>query len=63
MLLARGFGVTKTQVLEAIDWGAFYGGHEALNLVDRWRVTCSMPGRSSLLPPGSQPAVGTRPGR
>ena len=26
--------VTKTQILEAIDWGAFCGGHEALNLVD-----------------------------
>ena len=34
LLLARGFGVTKTQILEAIDWGTFYGGHEALNLLD-----------------------------
>jgi hypothetical protein len=35
MLLARGFGVTKPQILEAIGWGAFYGGHESLNLVDQ----------------------------
>jgi hypothetical protein len=34
LLLARGFGVTKTQILEAIDWGTFYGGHDALNLLD-----------------------------
>ena len=26
--------VTKTQILEAIDWGTFYGGHEGLNLLD-----------------------------
>ena len=35
MLLARGFEVTKPQILEAISWGAFYGGHESLNLVDQ----------------------------
>jgi hypothetical protein len=34
MLLARGFGVTKNQILEAISWGTFYGGNEALGLVD-----------------------------
>jgi hypothetical protein len=34
LLLGRGFGVTKTQILEAINWGTFYGGHESLNLVD-----------------------------
>jgi len=26
--------VTKTQILEAIDWSTFHGGHEALNLLD-----------------------------
>lgn len=34
MLLARGFGMTRTQVLEAISWGTFYGGNEALGLLD-----------------------------
>ena len=34
MLLARGFGVSRTQILEAISWGAFYGGHASLSLVD-----------------------------
>jgi hypothetical protein len=34
MLLARGFGVSRAQILEAISWGTFYGGHESLNLVD-----------------------------
>ena len=35
MLLARGFGVTKTQILEAIKTGVpSTAGHEALNLVD-----------------------------
>jgi len=33
--LGRGFGVIKPQILEAIGWGAFYGGHESLNLADR----------------------------
>src|SRR5258706_6606207 len=26
ILLARAFGMTKDQVMEAIDWGTFYGG-------------------------------------
>ncbi len=26
--------MTKAQILEAINWGTFYGGHESLNLVD-----------------------------
>ena len=34
MLLARGFGISKNQILEAISWGTFYGGNEALGLVD-----------------------------
>jgi hypothetical protein len=34
MLLARAWGVTKTQILEAISWGTFYGGHESLTLLD-----------------------------
>ena len=34
MLLARGFGMTKDQVLEAIDWGTFYGGTDAIGLVE-----------------------------
>lgn len=34
LVLGRGFGVTRTQILEAINWGTFYGGHESLNLVD-----------------------------
>lgn len=34
MLLARAWGVTKTQILEAISWGTFYGGNESLALVD-----------------------------
>lgn len=34
MLLGRAFGITKNQILEAISWGTFYGGNEALGLVD-----------------------------
>jgi alkylhydroperoxidase/carboxymuconolactone decarboxylase family protein YurZ len=34
MLLARAWGVTKRQILEAISWGTFYGGSESLSLVD-----------------------------
>jgi hypothetical protein len=34
MLLARGFGITRTQILEALSWGTFYGGDESLNVVD-----------------------------
>lgn len=34
MLLARGFGVTKPQILEALSWGTFYGGVPALGLVE-----------------------------
>lgn len=34
MLLGRAFGITKPQILEAISWGTFFGGHESLNLVD-----------------------------
>lgn len=34
MLLARAWGVTKPQILEAISWGTFYGGSESLSLVD-----------------------------
>jgi hypothetical protein len=34
MLLGRGWGIMKTQILEAISWGTFYGGNEALGLVD-----------------------------
>ena len=30
--LARGFGLTRSQVLEALSWGTFYGGTEALDL-------------------------------
>lgn len=33
MLLARGFGVTKGQALEALSWGTFYGGAASLGLV------------------------------
>lgn len=31
VLLARGFGMPKEQVLEAMSWGTFYGGTEALD--------------------------------
>jgi hypothetical protein len=34
LLLARTWGVTRAQILEAISWGTFYGGHESLTLVD-----------------------------
>ena len=34
VLLARGFGMTKDQVMEAIDWGTFYGGTDAMGLVE-----------------------------
>jgi alkylhydroperoxidase/carboxymuconolactone decarboxylase family protein YurZ len=34
MLLARAWGVTRKQILEAISWATFYGGVESLTLVD-----------------------------
>ena len=34
VLLARGFGMTKAQTLEAIAWGMFYGGVETGSIVD-----------------------------
>jgi len=34
VLLARGFGMTKEQVAEAIAWGMFYGGVSAGSIVD-----------------------------
>jgi hypothetical protein len=34
VLLARGFGMTKAQTLEAIAWGMFYGGVESGSIVD-----------------------------
>jgi hypothetical protein len=34
VLLARGFGMTKPQTLEAIAWGMFYGGVESGSIVD-----------------------------
>lgn len=34
MLPAKGFWVSRTQILAAISWATFYGGHESLNLVD-----------------------------
>jgi hypothetical protein len=34
VLLARGFGLSRSQVLEAIGWGTFYGGNQSLGLVD-----------------------------
>jgi hypothetical protein len=44
VLLARGFGMTKLQTLEAISWGMFYGGvesgsivaHAAGDILDSW---------------------------
>jgi hypothetical protein len=46
MLLARGFGITRTQVLEAISWATFYGGNESLGVVDEVAgdVLASWPG-------------------
>jgi hypothetical protein len=35
VLLARGFGMTRRQILEAISWGSFYGGAESVSLVER----------------------------
>jgi hypothetical protein len=35
ILLARGFGMTRAQTLEAISWGSFYGGVESLSIADR----------------------------
>ena len=35
MLLAKGFGVTKNQIMEAVSRATFHAGQEALNLVDR----------------------------
>ena len=35
VLLARGFGMTKTQALEAISWGMLYGGPTAIAIVDK----------------------------
>jgi hypothetical protein len=34
VLLARGFGMSKAQTLEAIAWGMFYGGVESGSIVD-----------------------------
>jgi hypothetical protein len=34
MLLARAWGITKPQVLEAISWGTFYANQGTLDLVD-----------------------------
>jgi hypothetical protein len=34
MLLARGFGISRNQVLEALSRAAFHAGHQALGLVD-----------------------------
>ena len=34
VLLARGFGMTKEQVAEAIAWGTFYGGMASASIVD-----------------------------
>jgi hypothetical protein len=34
VLLARGFGMTKAQTLEAISWGMFYGGVESGSITD-----------------------------
>lgn len=34
LLLGRAWGITKTQILEAISWGTFYGGQESITLVD-----------------------------
>ncbi len=34
ILLARAFGMTKDQVMEAIDWGTFYGGMDAMGQVE-----------------------------
>lgn len=35
LLLARGFGVTKNQILEAVSRATFHSGQEALSFVDR----------------------------
>jgi hypothetical protein len=35
ILLARGFGMSKIDVLEALSWGTFYGSSPALDLVDQ----------------------------
>jgi hypothetical protein len=34
MLLGRSWGISRTQVTEALSWGTFYGGQESLSLVD-----------------------------
>jgi len=34
VLLARGFGMTKEEVFQAIGWGALYGGMEAVTIAD-----------------------------
>jgi hypothetical protein len=34
VLLGRGFGITRAQILEAISWGTFYGGIDSLALVN-----------------------------
>jgi len=34
MLLGRAFGISKPQIIEALNWGTFYGGNESLALVD-----------------------------
>ena len=34
ILLARGFGMKRKHVLEALSWGAFYGGTPALDYAE-----------------------------
>ena len=34
VLLARGFGMSRGQTLEAISWGSFYGGVESVSIVE-----------------------------
>lgn len=35
VLLAKGFGVSRAQVLDAISWGMLYGGPASVSVVDR----------------------------
>lgn len=35
VLLARGFGLTKTQTVDGLIWAFLYGGHGAMSLIDR----------------------------
>jgi hypothetical protein len=48
VLLARGFGMTYEQLIEAINWGTFYGGQHSLGLVDEAAgdIVDSWPGRT-----------------